>query len=159
MLSVRRSSLVVLLSLFPVLWLNAADNPFHDAPGSAKTMKNPLAGQQTAIDAGKTVYARNCLSCHGKALKGTGNVPSLVDGKLKGVTQGEIFWFITKGDKPNGMPSWAFMPEQKRWQVVSYVQAVESGKVTASASGAAPAAASENSAVKDPSPNAPFTDF
>jgi len=144
--------------MFPFLVLGAADSPFRDAPASAKTTKNPLAGQQTAIDAGKTVYARNCLSCHGKALKGTGNVPSLVDGKLKGITSGEIFWFITKGDKPNGMPSWAFMPEQKRWQVVSYVQAVASGKVTAGASSAAPAGASE-AALKDPSPIAPFTDF
>ena len=123
-------------------------------------MKNPLAGKPAAIDAGKTVYARNCLSCHGKALKGTGNVPSLIDGKLKGVTQGEIFWFVTKGDKPNGMPSWAFLPEEKRWQVVSYVEAVASGKIAAGASSAASSSAvTSNAALKDPSPDAPFTDF
>ena len=137
----------------------AADNPFHDAPSSAKTMKNPLAGQQAAIDAGKTVYARNCLSCHGRTLQGTGNVPSLNDGKLKGVTAGEVFWFITKGDKDNGMPSWAFLPEDKRWQVVSYVEAVVLGKVVAGASGAPPAASATTTKVKDSAPNAPFTDF
>src|SRR5215469_1122126 len=153
-LSVHRLCLTVAVCFLPFLILQAADSPFRDAPASAKAMKNPLAGQQTAIDAGKTVYARNCLSCHGKALKGTGNVPSLVDGKLKGVTEGEIFWFVTKGDKPNGMPSWAFMPEEKRWQVVSYVDAVASGKMTAAASGTAPAATAEKSALKDPSPNA-----
>ena len=71
-----------------------------------------------AVDAGKLLYARNCLACHGKAGKGTGNVPSLVDGKLNGVTQGEVFWFVTKGDKDNGMPAWAFLPEEKRWQIV-----------------------------------------
>ena len=158
-LSVNRLCLAVVVSVLPFLMLKAADNPFHDAPASAKTTKNPLAGQQAAIDAGKTVYARNCLSCHGKTLKGTGNVPSLIDGKLKGVTEGEIFWFVTKGDKPNGMPSWALMPEEKRWQVVSYVGAVASGKATASASSAAPAAASSSGALKDASPNAPFTDF
>ena len=158
-LSVNRLCLAVVVSVLPFLMLKAADNPFRDAPASAKTTKNPLAGQQAAIDAGKTVYARNCLSCHGKTLKGTGNVPSLIDGKLKGVTEGEIFWFVTKGDKPNGMPSWALMPEEKRWQVVSYVGAVASGKATASASSAAPAAASSSGALKDASPNAPFTDF
>jgi glucose/arabinose dehydrogenase len=158
-LSVNRLCVAIVLSVFPLLVLRAADNPFRDAPASAKATKNPLAGQSAAIDAGKTVYARNCLSCHGKALKGTGNVPSLVDGKLKGITSGEIFWFITKGDKPNGMPSWAFMPEQKRWQVVSYVEAVASGKMSATGSSAAPAAATNMAAVKDPSPNAPFTDF
>jgi glucose/arabinose dehydrogenase len=158
-LSLNRLCLPIFVCSLPLLMLEAADNPFHDAPASAKAMKNPLAGQQAAVDAGKTVYARNCLSCHGKTLKGTGNVPSLIDGKLKGVTDGEIFWFITKGDKDNGMPAWGFMPEEKRWQVVSYVGAVASGKAATTASSPAPAAATSASAVKDPSPNAPFTDF
>jgi glucose/arabinose dehydrogenase len=158
-LSLNRLCLPIFVCSLPLLMLEAADNPFHDAPASAKAMKNPLAGQQAAVDAGKTVYARNCLSCHGKTLKGTGNVPSLIDGKLKGVTDGEIFWFITKGDKDNGMPAWGFMPEEKRWQVVSYLGAVASGKAATTASSPAPAAAASASAVKDPSPNAPFTDF
>src|SRR3954463_4427975 len=149
-LSVKHLSFAVTVSLLPFVMLYAADNnPFHDAPASAKAAKNPYAGQQAAIDAGKTVYARNCLACHGKALKGTGNVPSLVDGKLKGVTEGEVFWFVTKGDKDNGMPSWASMPEQKRWQVISYVEAVASGKATAGGASAAPAAASGSAALKD----------
>ena len=158
-LSVTRLCLAVIVSVLPFLMLEGADNPFHGAPSSAKTMKNPLAGQQAAIDAGKTVYARNCLACHGKTLKGTGNVPSLVDGKLKGVTEGEMFWFVTKGDKDNGMPAWGFMPEEKRWQVVSYVDAVVSGKATPAGASAAPAAASSSGALKDASPSAPFTDF
>jgi glucose/arabinose dehydrogenase len=158
-LSVAHWCLAVIVSVIPFLMVDAADNPFHGAPASAKATKNPLAGQQAAIDAGKTVYARNCLACHGKTLKGTGNVPSLIDGKLKGVTEGEIFWFVAKGDKDNGMPSWAFLPEEKRWQVVSYLEAVLSGKVTAAGSSAAPAAASSKSELKDASPSAPFTDF
>jgi len=150
----------VLLTLLAAATLQAADNnPFHDAPASAKAMKNPLAGQQPAIDAGKTLYARNCLSCHGRTLQGTGNVPSLVDGKLKGVTAGEVFWFVTKGDKDSGMPSWSFLPEEKRWQVVSYVEAVASGKVPAAGASAAPAATGGTEKVKDAAPNAPFTDF
>ena len=137
------SSLFLVVTLFVmtlfVATLQAADKPFHDAPASAKAQKNPFAGQQAAVDAGKALYARNCLACHGKALQGTGNVPSLVDGKLKGVTAGEMFWFITKGDKDNGMPSWAFLPEEKRWQIVTYVEAMASGK-TVQAASAAPAA-------------------
>jgi glucose/arabinose dehydrogenase len=138
--------------------LQAVDQPFRDAPASAKAMKNPYAGQQAALDAGKTVYARNCLACHGKAGKGTGNVPSLVDGRLKGVTAGEVFWFVTKGSKENGMPSWAMLPEQKRWQVVTYVEALAAGKAAPAAS-PTPTAAAMSSALKDPSPHAPFTDF
>ena len=152
----------VLFSLLPIATVQAVDQPFHDAPASAKAQKNPLAGQQAAIDAGKQVYARNCLACHGKTLQGTGNVPSLVDGKLNGVTPGEIFWFITKGDKDNGMPSWAALPEQSRWQVITYVEAMASGKA---APGAAPAGASPRPAesagakITAEAPKAPFTDF
>jgi glucose/arabinose dehydrogenase len=152
----RRILPAVLLAVFPIATLQAADQPFHDAPATAKAMKNPYAGQQAATDAGKTVYARNCLACHGKAGQGTGNVPSLVDGKLKGVTEGEMFWFVTKGSKENGMPSWAALPEAKRWQVVSYVDALAAGK----ASGAtAPATAASSGKLKGEPPHAPFTDF
>jgi glucose/arabinose dehydrogenase len=140
--------------------LHADDKDFHNAPDSAKAMKNPYQGQSSAVEAGKTLYARNCLSCHGKAGKGTGNIPSLVDGKLKEVPQGEVFWFVTQGDKDNGMPSWAFLPEQNRWQIISYVEALAAGKVSGAAS-SAPTAAETKSAdeSKDASPHAPFTDY
>src|SRR5208282_1820758 len=152
----QRSIPAVFLVLLLAVTLHAVDKNFHDAPDSSKAMKNPFAGQQAAVDAGKTVYARNCLACHGKTGQGTGNVPSLVDGKLKGVASGEIFWFVTKGDKDNGMPSWAALPEDKRWQVVTYVEAMASGKASVSTAAAAEVDTGE---IKDASPNAPFTDF
>ena len=157
-LGIGRIVPAVLFSLVPLAAVQAADKPFHDAPASAKAQKNPFAGQQAAVEAGKPLYARNCLACHGKAGKGTGNVPSLVDGKLTGVTAGEVFWFITKGDPENGMPSWAALPEQSRWQIVTYVEAMVSGNAGATAK-SAPAAEVDTGAVKDASPNAPFTDF
>lgn len=152
-------SAVFLIFLFTITSYAQGKN-FHDAPDSAKAMKNPYQGQPSAIDAGKTVYAQNCLACHGRTGQGTGNVPALVDSKVKDATPGEVFWFITKGDKDNGMPSWAALPEQKRWQVVSYVEALASGKASgvASATPGHPAAESGQS-LKAPSPTAPFTDF
>ena len=150
---------VAVFTVVPAIALLAADKHFHDAPDSAKVEKNPYVGQEAAITAGKTVYARNCLACHGRTLKGTGNVPSLVDGKLTGVSQGEIFWFVTKGDKDNGMPSWAFLPEQKRWQVVSYVDAMASGKAAPASSSAPVAPAASEGKISSAAPNAPFTDF
>jgi len=159
-ITARVAATTVFFTVVSVAMLQAVDKNFHDAPDSAKAQANPYAGQQTAVDVGKTLYARNCLACHGKMGQGTGNVPSLVDGKLKGVAAGEVFWFITKGDTDNGMPSWGFLPEEKRWQVVTYVEALASGKAGASPS-AAPAAAADASTakLKAASPNAPFTDF
>ncbi len=155
---VSRILSAVLFSLLPLAALPAVDKPFHDAPASAKAQKNPYAGQQAAADAGKQVYARNCLACHGKTGQGTGNVPSLVDGKLRGVTAGEIFWFVTKGDKDNGMPSWAALPEQKRWQVVTYVESMAAGKPAAGPT-SAPEPEVAGTKIKAAPPNAPFTDF
>ncbi len=157
--SSRTTLAVFLTCLFfvSVATLRADDKNFHDAPDSAKAQKNPYAGQQAAVDAGKTLFTRNCVACHGKMGQGTGNVPSLVGGKLKGVAAGEVFWFVTKGDTDNGMPSWAFLPDEKRWQIVTYVEALVSGK--AGSASAAPAPEVSAAKVKDASPQAPFTDF
>jgi len=70
-----------------------------------------------------------------------------------------VFWFITQGDKDNGMPAWAFLPEQSRWQIVTYVEALAAGKVAATAASPAPMAAASTESPKDPSPHAPFTDY
>jgi glucose/arabinose dehydrogenase len=154
----KRMVSAVFLPLLAIATLQAEDKPFHDAPASAKAQKNPYAGQQAATDAGKVIYARNCLACHGKVGQGTGNVPSLVDGKLNGVTAGELFWFITKGSKDNGMPSWASLPEEKRWQVVTYVEALTTGKAAAGPT-SAPEPEVAGTKVKAEAPHAPFTDF
>ena len=153
--------LPVVLVVLLVATLRAVDKNFHDAPDSAKELKNPYTGQASAVQAGKTLYARNCLACHGRSGQGTGNVPSLVDGKLEGVPQGEVFWFVTKGDKDNGMPSWAFLPEKDRWEIVSYVETMGPGAQSNGAPPAAPAAPPRamTSTIKAPPPKAPFTDF
>jgi glucose/arabinose dehydrogenase len=158
-LAANRIASAVLFFLLPIAAWPAVDQAFHDAPASAKAQKNPYGGQPATVDAGKQVYARNCLACHGKIGHGTGNVPSLVDGKLKGVSAGEIFWFITKGDKDNGMPSWASLPEQKRWQVVTYVESLASGKAAAAGPTSAPQPEAAGTKVKGAAPNPPFTDF
>jgi len=146
--------------LLPVTLLVAADvdTKFHNAPASAKAMKNPYEGQDSAALAGKPLYARNCLSCHGKLGKGTGNVPSLVDGKLDSVAPGEVFWFITRGDKDNGMPSWAFLPKKQRWQIVTYVTSTLPAQADHEANSPAPTDTSM-AKLKAPPPTPPFTDF
>jgi len=152
--------LLVAAILLPATLLTAAnvDTKFHNAPDSTKATKNPYESDTTAAQAGKRLYARNCLSCHGKVGKGTGNVPSLVSGKLDSIAPGEVFWFITQGDKDNGMPSWAQLPTKQRWQLVTYVKAMESLETSQSAS-ATPAADTSMSKLKAAAPTPPFTDF
>ena len=159
-----RYAFITAAILLPAALLAADVNTkFHDAPASARATKNPYEGKPAAVLAGKQLYARNCLSCHGRTLKGTGNVPSLVDGKLDSITPGEIFWFITRGDKDNGMPSWASLPVRERWQVVTYVKSMESPQSAQEANAPAPADTApvdtSASTFKAPPPTPPFTDF
>jgi glucose/arabinose dehydrogenase len=154
------SAIIAATILLPVVSLFAldVDKKFHNAPESAQKMKNPYEGNDAAAQAGKPLYAKNCLSCHGKLGKGTGNVPSLVDGKLDSVPPGEIFWFITRGDKDNGMPSWAFLPANQRWKIVTYLTSVLPALNAEPVTAAAPPETS-TSKLKAPPPTPPFTDF
>src|ERR1700736_1734684 len=121
---VKAVALIILNSMILGTTLLGEDRSFHNAPDSTRAQQNPYEGKPEAVHAGKRLYGRNCLSCHGRTGRGSGNVPSLVDGKLESVTSGQIFWFITRGDKKNGMPSWAFLPAQQRWQIVTYVKSL-----------------------------------
>ena len=150
---------VVLVAFCSLSLLRAVDKDFHNAPDSAKAMKNPYEGQTTAAQAGQKLYAKNCLSCHGKTGSGTGNVPSLVDGKLEAATSGEVFWFITKGSKSNGMPPWNFLPAPQRWQIVTYVKSMGMSQTGAQASPEAAPEEVPGMTFKGPAPKPPFTDF
>jgi glucose/arabinose dehydrogenase len=154
------ASRIAAMILMSTAFLLAADGDakFHNAPASTRATKNPYEGQDAASQAGKALYARNCLSCHGKMGKGTGNVPSLVDGRLDAVPSGEVFWFITQGDKDNGMPSWAALPQKQRWQIITYVKGMGASQNSADANTPAPPDMSA-SKLKAPPPATPFTDF
>jgi glucose/arabinose dehydrogenase len=145
--------------LLPAALLAAdVDTKFHNAPASARAAKNPYAGQEEAAQAGKKLYVGNCVSCHGTAGKGTGNVPSLVEGRLDSVTPGELFWFITRGDKDNGMPAWASLPPKQRWQIVTYLKSIGTSPAAHEAS-APPPPDMNTSNLKAPPETPPFTDF
>ncbi len=159
MRTLPHSCLLLATILLPAALLLAADDAnFHNAPASAQAMKNPYQGQDAAAQAGRQLYAHNCASCHGTTGKGTGNVPSLAGGKLDSVKPGEVFWFITRGDKDNGMPSWAALPVKQRWQIVTYLKTMGSSPSSQEASAPAPADMS-TSKLKAPPPTPPFADF
>jgi glucose/arabinose dehydrogenase/cytochrome c5 len=128
---------------------------FHDAPASAQHTNNPYVGQAQIV-AGKALYQQNCVMCHGADAKGTGNVPPLVDDRVQKATDGSIFWYITHGDLSNGMPAWAQLPEEQRWQLVSFVKSLSgaTGVTIPTTVGTATGMVSNA-----PAPKAPFTDY
>jgi glucose/arabinose dehydrogenase/cytochrome c553 len=142
-------------AVFLSLSLQAQDTSFHNAPASAKQLKNPYEGQQVARTA-KPLYHLRCARCHGENGEGSGNIPPLEAGKIKATNSGELFWFITKGDDKNGMPSWAKLPERQRWLIVTYAKTLGMAE---SKTAAAPEPAPASATLKAPAPTPPFTDY
>ncbi len=154
------SSLVVLFAFTGFLVIRilprvqAQNSSFHNAPASAAATANPYQTDDD-VKAGKALYAKNCALCHGPTGLGTGNIAALANGAAQTAKPGEVFWFITKGDMQNGMPSWSALPERDRWQIVSFVKTLPTASAPAPASAEAPSSA----AIQTPPPTPPFTDF
>ena len=85
-------------------------------------MKNPYADNPQAAAGGKKLFGQNCAQCHGANLQGIGPAPALNNASAQKATPGELFWFITNGNLNAGMPSWAGLPKQQRWQIVTFLQ-------------------------------------
>ena len=71
--------------------------------------------------------------------EGKGSRPSLRSDRLANASDGEIAWIIKNGQMYKGMPSWGGLPEQQRWQIVTYLRCLNpfpAPSVSASAQGA-----------------------
>lgn len=105
------------------------------APDSAKNKKNPIASDEASIAAGKKIYEKDCMNCHGKKGKGDGKdaanqdvtVADLSTAKVQAQADGELFWKIAEGRKP--MPSnKKDHSEDQIWQLVKYVRTLAKTK-------------------------------
>jgi glucose/arabinose dehydrogenase/mono/diheme cytochrome c family protein len=140
-----------------VTLLLAQPGSFHNAPASAAGLENPYPGQQNA-QAGQQLYGQKCAACHGQNAQGTGNIAALATGATQAAKPGEIFWYITRGDKASGMPAWESLPDRQRWQIITYLKALR----TPEAARLAAASSSETTGagiLDAPAPKPPFTDF
>jgi len=139
---------------FPIL--KAQDVAFHNAPVEVRAAKNPFAGKDVSDI--KPLYQSKCAACHGPNGEGSGNIPSLVSGKAQSAADGEVLWYITRGDVNNGMPSWQSLPANDRWKLVTYIKTLKGAKPLSS-SAATPASEPSPNAEALPMPTAPFTDY
>lgn len=98
-------------------------------PIRASKKKNPVPADEKSIAAGKVVYVRDCLSCHGATGKGDGpaakDLPKksgdLSDPKMWEQTDGALFWKISEGRAPmTGYEK--LLTEEDRWHVVNYLR-------------------------------------
>jgi mono/diheme cytochrome c family protein len=100
------------------------------APARQAKRINPVPSDDGSITAGKAVYEKECLSCHGRTGKGDGpqakDLPKkcgdLSDPKLWAQTDGALFWKISEGRTP--MPGYdkLLKDENDRWKVINYIR-------------------------------------
>ena len=99
------------------------------APVTADKTINPLKGNASAVSAGKAIYDKYCVMCHGAKGRGDGVAaaglqvpPADHSSKLvQGQSDGALYWKITEGRNP--MASYkATLTETQRWQVVCYIR-------------------------------------
>ena len=93
------------------------------APAKVRAIANPFVNSGPARAAGQKLFARYCSECHGETAVGTPQGPPLRE-VSKAVTAGTLQWFIKNGNLRAGMPSWSRLPDQQRWQLVTYLQAL-----------------------------------
>ena len=91
-------------------------------PPTARDRTNPYAGDQDAYLAGKKLFQRHCSGCHGKDATGGNNAPTLHSPTIREAAPGTLFWFLKNGNLKKGMPSWARLPEQQLWQIVTFLK-------------------------------------
>jgi mono/diheme cytochrome c family protein len=92
------------------------------APAKAREQKNPYEGEQEAVRAGEKLYRQKCAECHGVDARGTSRAVNLHWASVQNATPGELAWLLRNGNLARGMPPWAGIPEQRRWQIVAYLK-------------------------------------
>jgi mono/diheme cytochrome c family protein len=98
--------------------------PLLRAPLKDARRLNPYEGQETARRAGEKLYQRECAGCHGRDAQGSRRAPALASPMVRQAPPGAIFWVLRNGSLWHGMPSFAHLPEQQRWQIVVFLKAI-----------------------------------
>ena len=92
------------------------------APASADARINPLAGRTDTAAGGARLFQQRCAVCHGADATGTRRGPNLTRGPVQRQSDGALFWKITSGNTRTGMPTFSFLPEPQRWQLVNHLR-------------------------------------
>ncbi len=93
-------------------------------PANARSNPNPYAADPNALLAGAKLFEQHCAQCHGANAEGRKG-PNLHSDLIRQATPGEIEWLIKNGVLRRGMPSWSRLPQQQRWQIVTYLKSLK----------------------------------
>jgi mono/diheme cytochrome c family protein len=112
-----------------------------ELPENAAETKNPVAVTPESIAKGKELYLErtkgNCVFCHGETGAGNeANLPKLRrkpadlsnKERMTAMTDGELFWKISKGITGIMPAGEKRMSEEERWHVVNYIRTLAKEK-------------------------------
>lgn len=120
--------LFTLAALAGAASLFAASRPPGDllqrVPPAAAQCRNPFAGSDKHRLAGAKLFREECAACHGRDAKGIGKAPPLASPTVRHAEAGKLFWILRNGSLRRGMPSFAHLPEDQRWQIVTYLKSL-----------------------------------
>ena len=117
-------------SIVVVALLQSPAAPRKGGNPEAAKVKNPVAMSPESTAAGKRVYTRLCVRCHGSEGKGDGTaasapVPDLTDAAWDyGGSDGEIFAVIHDGVSADMDGYAARLSDTDIWNVVNFVRSV-----------------------------------
>jgi mono/diheme cytochrome c family protein len=112
-----------------------------ELPANAAETKNPVATSAESVAKGRELYLEkmkgNCVFCHGET--GSGNEANLAKLRRKpadltnkermtAMTDGEVFWKISKGITGIMPAGEKRLTEEERWHVVNYVRTLAKDK-------------------------------
>ena len=95
------------------------------APRSAQSLENPYAGQAEAVAAGRKLFEQHCAQCHGQDARGLERAADLHSPAIQDAPPGVLFWALRNGRVRKGMPSWSQLPDQRLWQIVTYLKTLK----------------------------------
>jgi len=104
----------------------------HDSgwtvPADKAARTNPLAGRSDVQPGGARLFHERCSVCHGEDARGTSRGPDLTSADVQAQPDGALFWKISSGNTRSGMPTFSFLPQMQRWQLVLHLRAHAHGR-------------------------------
>ncbi|MGH9792560.1 MAG: c-type cytochrome [Candidatus Acidiferrales bacterium] len=136
--------IIVALAAAAALWFVGVEGLFFYPAGSteltlpeARARSNPAPNSPETLAEAKALYVEHCANCHGDGGAGDGGEAMMydpppadfTDARMKNIRDGELFYKITKGDKP--MPSFERdLTDDQRWKLVHYVRTFAAAPAT-----------------------------
>ncbi len=93
-------------------------------PAATRALHNPLPRSEAEVAAGRDAYGLYCASCHNSDGGGRRNRPSLRTARVRGETDGEIYWILENGSKGHGMPAWRSLGDPALWQLIEFIRSM-----------------------------------